>query len=128
MKEGIFVIFLLKENRKTIERHLVRIPEVYEANFSKDATSIANFENDEKERIFKHKSIPPERIAIGYRYDEWIEEQESMRDRMINLRGQKDFKYEWDDTSIVEHESIWDLYKAIGYNHKNKKYNEVNNV
>lgn len=128
MKEGIFVIFLLKENRKTIERHLVRIPEVYEANFSKDATSIAKFENDEKERIFKHNSIPTQRIAVGYCYHEWIEEQESMRDRMINLRGKKDFKHEWDDTSIVEHESIWDLYKAIGYNHKNKKYNEANNV
>lgn len=128
MKEGIFVIFLLKENRKTIERHLVRIPEVYEANFSKDATSIAKFENDEKERIFKHNNIPTERIAIGYRYDEWTEEQECIRDRMINLRGLKDFKHEWDDTPLFEHKNIWDLYETIGYNHKNKKYNEVNNV
>lgn len=127
-KKEVFVIFLLKENKKTIERHLVKIPEVYEENFSKDATSIAKFENDEKERIFKHTSIPPERIAVGYRYDEWKEEQESMRDRMINLRGIKDFKHEWDDSPLFEHETIWDLYKAIGYNHKNKRYNEAKNV
>ena len=78
-------IFLLKENKKTIERHIVRIPEVHEENFSKDVKSLTKFENDEKERVLKHKSIPQEKIAIMYDYEEWLEEQEATRDRIINL-------------------------------------------
>lgn len=115
-------IFLLKENKKTIERHIVRIPEVNEENFSKDVTSLTKFENNERKRVYDNKSTPQEKIAIMYHYEEWLEEQEATRDRMINLRGFKDFKHEWDDTPVFEHETIWDLYKAIGYDHKKKKY------
>lgn len=115
-------IFLLKENKKTLERHMVRIPEVHEENFSKDVTSLTKFENDERKRVYDNKSIPQEKIAIMYHYEEWLEEQEATRDRMVNLRGFKDFKHEWDDTPVFEHETIWDLYKAIGYDHKKKKY------
>lgn len=115
-------IFLLKENKKTLSRHIVRIPEFHEENFSKDVKSLTKFENDEKERVLKNKSIPQEKIAIMYQYEEWLEEREATRDRMVNLRGFKDFKYEWDNTPIFEHGTIWDLYKAIGYDHKKKKY------
>lgn len=88
--------------------------------FSKDVKSLTKFENAEKERVFKHKSIPQEKIAIMYHYEEWLEEQEATRARMINLRGFKNFKHEWDDTPVFEHETIWDLYKAIGYDDKKK--------
>jgi len=119
-------IFLLKENKKTLARHIVKLPEVHEENFSKDVKSLTKFENAEKERVFKHKSIPQEKIAIMYHYEEWSEEQEAIRDRMVNIKGLKDFKHEWDDTPVFEHEDIKDFYNAIGYDIKKKKYIDQN--
>ena len=97
--------------------HVIRQPLADEPGFYRSAVSGNAFKERETkiwyDRYYTKRKVMPRQFSVMYSFDFQIEKK-IMLDR--------DSDHEWHTLPILEHESIWEFYKHVGYDHKKKKY------
>jgi hypothetical protein len=117
---------ILWEDGKPIQVHLFRTPEVSEPGFYRAVTSVGAFSTREKTKLYDrnrqgHRDVVGRRCHVRWGEEiKWADEDTA---RLVEQYGRKMDPYI--DLPIFHHESLWDFYKAIGYDYKKKKYLKV---
>jgi hypothetical protein len=98
-----------------VERSLVYIPSYSEPGFYRQVVSYSSFRGRELDRRFPAKD--------GYAY---VTDDLALQ-RWCSLTDYSDFSIPnygvvEDNSHLRVHETIWDLYDSIGYDHKMRKY------
>lgn len=124
----IFEVRVLVEG-KPVERHLFRIPSVSErgGGFYRQTTSFSAFNTRETNRFCDHNSItlPDGSVAIKLKIALAIYAQcRLIQDRRRDHHHEQKFPQCCDylEAPTFFHPSVWDMYIAIGYDYKSKKW------
>lgn len=107
---------LLFQSNEVISVHGFKIPAFLEENFYRQTVSYNSFRSRENRKLFIDKECKIPRHYYGKRlgicdiedYNEW------------NLWRFNHFKAL--NLPYFEHDSLWELYKGIGYDYKKQKY------
>lgn len=126
MREPIdYVAFLHKDN-VVIEKHIIRMPAYDEKGWYKSVTSIGAFNNRESTRFYDIiyvKKVPLFGLHCSvWRLDEWERDNKITAESILRVTGIADYKHPYDLLPQVEHKSVFDFYKAVGYDYKKKRY------
>lgn len=93
--------------------HRVRVPNVSGKGFYRAITSYNAFVFGENKRCYS-----PNFLYYGQRWEDYVLFSDSTFDIFEDMNITQDI------TPIIDHSSIWDFYKYIGYDHKKNKYKE----
>lgn len=96
--------------------HMVRMPGVFDEGFRKQAKAFSQFHDHEVERVAEDHRSGAKAIDHWFsdiREDRWAEE--------LRING----KHMGDIPQTVEHASIFDFFKAIGFDYAAKKFIEA---
>jgi len=114
-ERDLFAVELI--NGKEVLLHVIRQPLVTEPGFYRASLSGNAFKSREikiwYDRYYTKRKVMPRQFSIRYSSDFEIE---------TRLVVNKYLDHQWWSLPILDHESIWEFYKHIGYDHKKKKY------
>ena len=102
---------------KQAEVHYFRLPSVSEPGFYRSVGSFESFRKREANRLYNWMCDPNRKDHLARR---------ASMDHVMDstfLRFQRDFGA-LPHIPVFNHDSIWGLYEAIGYDHKKKRYTE----
>jgi hypothetical protein len=96
---------------------VIRHPSATEPGFYRAAVSSGAFKDRETkiwyDRYYTKRKVMPRQFYVIYSFDFQIEKK---------LIADPWSDHKWHSLPILEHESIWEFYTHIGYDHKKKKY------
>ena len=114
---------------KMVTLHIIKIPSAGEGGY-REILSLGAFEkNEQKRSIVWPNGKDGGCYSIGRTLPRWFhlerrtdhEWREFTWGRNVRAMG-KTYAGEGADAVVVEHDSIWDFYQAIGYDYKKKKF------
>lgn len=115
MRYYAFTQIALKEATKPhLFVHRVRMHDYNEKGWYRTITSLNAFCHGMKKRCWS-----PLYLYHGRPWDDFKASDDCTRQFMV------DNKIALTETPLVEHNSLWDFYKYIGYDHKKNKYKET---
>ncbi len=125
MIKNDYVAFLHKDN-VPIEKHIIRMPTYGEKGWYKNVVSIDAFKDREAKRFYDTiyvKKVPMFGLHCSlWRLEDWIRHNQITAESMLEIVGIVDYQDPYDILPTFEHESVFDFYKAVGYDYKKKRY------
>ncbi|ELW0836648.1 hypothetical protein HI145_RS00065 [Escherichia coli] len=103
------------------EKHIIRMPAYGEEDWYKSTISVGAFRDREAE-FFLGKQHEREVLCSLWRLDEWDSENSRTAESMMAIVGIANYQHPYDLLPTFEHASLFDFYKAVGYDYKKKRY------
>lgn len=119
-KHGIDQVAIERRFNKSVAEHHIKIPRATEPGFYRAVVSMGAFQHRELTRVFGEK-VRTRRQEVPFYYALQRRQEVELRYASHVHRYGKTLK---EILPIIEHESIWDFYKYIGYDYKKKRFVE----
>lgn len=126
-KYGIDHLSIERKFGEAVAIHYITMPRAMANDYYRSVLSLEGFASRERKQTFKKgQPISPHCINVRPRHftmqrrDDWEFRETSVRESFAK-RGMP-FTRTYGDVPTFEHASIWDFYKAIGYDYKKKRY------
>ena len=119
-KHGIDQVAIERRFNKSVAEHHIKIPRATEPGFYRAVVSMGAFQHREGQRAFGEKARAKRVILPVYYALQRRQERELNYAHHMHRYGTE---YR-EKLPIIEHESIWDFYKYIGYDYKKKRFVE----
>lgn len=110
-----------KSGWKIVQSHIFPLPGVGEPGFYRATVSYNAFRNFENTRLYnsmqKRKCYPDFHYSLKFAY-EWEEDEQLLFNTLSSLGVEAEHSI----IEKIQHESIWDFYKAIGFEWKKRRH------
>jgi len=119
-KHGIDQVATERRFNKSVADHYIKMPRATEPGFYRAVVSMGAFQHRELDRVFGEKARRSRKEVPFYYALQRRQELEVRYAGHVHRYGQE----LRERLPIIEHESIWDFYKYIGYDYKKKRFVE----